>query len=58
MELRPTQFQPVIDDLESRGAAITILAYVQREIDYTILAEWESVSSTNWLTPPPNYSIP
>jgi len=51
MQLDYEKFQPVIDDLESRGAAVTILADVsegRREIDYTIEAcfnprTWEIV---------------
>jgi len=54
MELNYEKFQTVIDDLESRGANVNVVAYInegrrwdfEREIDYTIKAHfpigWES----------------
>ena len=51
MELNYEKFQKVIDDLESRGATVSVAAYVntkdrrwdkEREIDYTIEVRWPS----------------
>jgi hypothetical protein len=51
MKLNYESFQQIIDDLESRGAAVNVLAYVnpksrlwdfERPIDYTIQAHFPS----------------